>query len=598
MDKFEFNKAVNYHKKNQLKKAIKIYLKIVSQSENEEVLFLLGTAFFQNNEFESSIKYLKRLIQINPKNFHAYANLAQALCKVDLLDEAIKSFEQSILINPNFSHNYNNLGNLYFSIKNYEKALNNLNKAIQLEKNIDFYFNRSKIYEKLGMLFDGLADINIFIQHNPQSLNAQILKINLLIRLQKYKECWSCLMNLDQSDQEVIIRQVQLCFAHDDIELSYQYIEKIKDLNIKYFYLSFFYYKKGFLDESISTLNLISEANHNSNIINNYGLIYRDAGDEGKAASFFSKAIHLNPDNKFAKLNMGLIQLKNYNFKDGWNNYYHREKPSFECLQNIPEWKREDLPSEETMVIAEQGVGDQILFLNILNYLVSNNFTFTVDHRLIADYQYSYPLLNFICTDEISKFKFKHFIYLGDFAKYFIKSKDDFISINSTFKENIKFIFNHSEKGSKKIGISWKSTKSLSESHSRSINLLDLMSPLKLIDVSFYSLQYGEVLDDIMLIKDQLSINIIREDFDYFNDLSKLLSLIHALDLVITTDNVTAHLAGACGKETYLLVPDKRSRVWFWHNEIKSSWYPNTTIYFFNETNLKNILIEISSKIN
>jgi tetratricopeptide (TPR) repeat protein len=58
MDKFEFNKAVDYHKKNQLKKAIKIYQKIVSQSENEEVLFLLGTAYYQNNEFEKSIKYL------------------------------------------------------------------------------------------------------------------------------------------------------------------------------------------------------------------------------------------------------------------------------------------------------------------------------------------------------------------------------------------------------------------------------------------------------------------------------------------------------------------------------------------------------------
>jgi len=598
MDKFEFNKAVDYHKKNQLKKAIKIYQKIVSQSENEEVLFLLGTAYYQNNEFEKSIKYLKRLIQINPDNFHAYANLGQALNKLDFHDEAIKSFEQSILINPNFSHNYNNLGNLYFSIRNYEKALYNLNKAIELEKNIDFYFNRSKIYEKLGMLFEGLADINTFIGHQPKSQNAQILKINLLMGLQRYKECWSCLLNLDQSNQEVIIRQVQLCFANEDIELSYQYIEKIKDLNIKYFYLSFFYYKNSFLDESINTLNLIPETNHTSSIFNNYGLIYRDAGDEDKATSFFNKAIHLNPDNKFAKLNIGLIQLKKYNFKDGWNNYYHREKPLFECLKNIPEWRSEDLPSEETVVIAEQGIGDQILFLNILNYLVSSNFTFTIDQRLISDYQYSYPLLNFICTDEISKFKFKHFIYLGDFTKYFIKSKNDFMRMGSTFKENIKFIFNHNENRSKKIGISWKSTKSLTESRSRSIKLLDLMSPLKLIDASFYSLQYGEISDDIMLVKEQLGINIIREDFDYFNDLSKLLSLIHALDLVITTDNVTAHLAGACGKKTYLLVPDKRSRVWFWHNEIKSSWYPNTTIYFFNESNLNNTLIEISSKIN
>jgi len=596
MDKLEFNKAIDYHKKNHFKKAIRIYQKIVSESENEEVLFLLGTAYFQNNEFENSIKYLKRLIQINPENFHAHANLAQALSKLGSLDESIKSFEQSILINPNFSHNYNNLGNLYFSIKNYEKALYNLNRAIDLEKNINFYFNRSKIYEKLGMLFEGLADINIFINHNAQSQDAQILKFNLLMGLHKYKECWSCLINLDQNDQEVIIRQAQLCLADDDIKLSYQYIEKIKDPDIKHFYLSFFYYKKGFLEKSINILNLISKENHTSNIINNFGLIYRDFGDEEKALSYFNKAIHLNPNNNFAKLNIGLIQLKNYDFKNGWNNYYYREKPLIECLKYIPEWIRDDLPSEQTIIIAEQGIGDQILFLNILNFIDSDNFTFTVDKRLIGDYQYSYPHLNFICTDEISNFK--HYIYLGDFTKYFIKSKDDFINMGPTFNEKNKFIFKIRGKGSKNIGISWKSTKSLSESRSRSLNLHELMSPLKLIDANYYSLQYGEISEEIKLVNDQLSINIIYEDFDYFNDLSKLLSLIHGLDLVITTDNVTAHLAGACGKKTFLLVPDKRSRVWFWHHEIKSIWYPNTTIYFFNENNIKNILSEIALKIN
>ena len=598
MDKSEFNKAVDYHKKNQFKKAINIYEKIISQSENEEVLFLLGTAYFQNEEFEISVKYYKRLIQINPKNFHAHANLAQAFTKLNLIDEAIKSFDQSILINPNFSHNYNNLGNLYFSIKNYEKALNNLNIAIDLENNVDFYFNRSKIYAKLGMLNEGLSDIDIFISRKPQSKNAQIIKIEFLMSLQRYKECWTYLMSLDQSDQKVIIKQVELCFANDDIELSFEYIEKIKDLDIKHFYLSFYYYKKGLLENSINVLNLIPEVNHTSNIINNYGLIYRDTGDEHKAASYFKKALDLNPDNNFAKLNISLIQLKNYDFKDGWNNYYYREKPSLECLQNIPEWNKDELPMEETIVIGEQGIGDQVLFLNILNYLASKNFTFSLDKRLIADYQYSYPSFNFISTDEISKFTFKYFIFLGDFIKYFIKSKDDFININSTLKENIKFIFNSCEKGSKKIGISWKSTKSLSESRSRSLNLLELMSPLNVTDANFYNLQYGVVAEEIMLVKDQLNINIIHENFDYFNDLSKLLSLIHALDFVITTDNVTAHLAGACGKKTYLLVPDKKSRVWFWHNEKRSSWYPNTSIYFFNESNLKNILIEISSKIN
>ena len=70
------------------------------------------------------------------------------------------------------------------------------------------------------------------------------------------------------------------------------------------------------------------------------------------------------------------------------------------------------------------------------------------------------------------------------------------------------------------------------------------------------------------------------------------------MDFIITTDNITAHLAGACGKKTFLLIPEKRSRLWFWHNESTSSWYPNTKIYFFNEHNLNEMIIKISLEIN
>jgi ADP-heptose:LPS heptosyltransferase len=56
--------------------------------------------------------------------------------------------------------------------------------------------------------------------------------------------------------------------------------------------------------------------------------------------------------------------------------------------------------------------------------------------------------------------------------------------------------------------------------------------------------------------------------------------LIEACDVVVTTSNTTVHLAGALGKDTLLLLPRGRSRLWYWgHDQIRSIWYPPVRIY-------------------
>lgn len=597
MKNLRLKKAVDYHKKKQFKKAIKIYQELASHNSNEEVLFLLGTAYIQNSEFENAVKYLKKLIEIDPNNYHAYANLAQALAKLNLFDEAIHSFNQSILINPKFSHNFNNLGNLYFSIKNYKLALDNFNKAINLDKNPDFYFNRSRVYKKLGMALESLADLNIILNHNPQLQNAQLLKIDLLISLQKYNDCTNYIKNLNLDDDVINQKYAELLLASDDLISSYKFITKITDENKKNFLLSTYFYKQGSLHEALDVLNKISKKNHTPNILNNYGLIYRDLGDDNIAINYFNDTLKLETNHNLAKLNIGLIQLKNYDFENGWKNYYFRDKPKFHGLNNTTEWNKGHLPSENTIILTEQGVGDQILFLNILNYLKMNNFTFTVDQRLLSNYRDNYPNIQFISIDEIHKFSFKYHIYLGDFAKYFIRSKDDFSHIGITFKNITRFNLKQKQKSLRKIGISWKSPNSKSNSQSRSINLLDFMTPIKSLSANFYSLQYGVIEEDLIGVKEKLNINIIRPNFDYFNELSKLISLIEAMDYIITTDNITAHLAGACGKKTFLLIPKKRSRLWFWHNEKQCAWYKNTSIYFYDEHSLIATMSEIKKDI-
>jgi ADP-heptose:LPS heptosyltransferase len=68
---------------------------------------------------------------------------------------------------------------------------------------------------------------------------------------------------------------------------------------------------------------------------------------------------------------------------------------------------------------------------------------------------------------------------------------------------------------------------------------------------------------------------------DKFNDIDALSSLIDACDFIVTSSNVTAHIAGALGKETFLLLPySSKSSLWYWqHSKNHSFWYPSIHIY-------------------
>jgi hypothetical protein len=58
-----------------------------------------------------------------------------------------------------------------------------------------------------------------------------------------------------------------------------------------------------------------------------------------------------------------------------------------------------------------------------------------------------------------------------------------------------------------------------------------------------------------------------------------LSALIGACDLVVTVSNTTAHLAGALGQETYVLVPYGQARMWYWfHDRTDNPFYPEIKI--------------------
>jgi hypothetical protein len=97
----------------------------------------------------------------------------------------------------------------------------------------------------------------------------------------------------------------------------------------------------------------------------------------------------------------------------------------------------------------------------------------------------------------------------------------------------------------------------------------------------FVNLQYGNIKDELKKVKENLKIDIIDYDsIDNTKDIDMLASLVDACDIVLTISNFTAHLSGALGKKTFLMLPYNSGKLWYWHsNSGVSYWYPSIKIF-------------------
>ena len=89
-------------------------------------------------------------------------------------------------------------------------------------------------------------------------------------------------------------------------------------------------------------------------------------------------------------------------------------------------------------------------------------------------------------------------------------------------------------------------------------------------------LQYGDVSNEIKAVKKDFGIDIIQfDDVDNKNDIDGLASLISACDQIVSTTNITVHLAGALGEKVTALLPF--SPRWIWGDGSESFWYESVT---------------------
>jgi ADP-heptose:LPS heptosyltransferase len=129
--------------------------------------------------------------------------------------------------------------------------------------------------------------------------------------------------------------------------------------------------------------------------------------------------------------------------------------------------------------------------------------------------------------------------------------------------------------GRKVIGLSWISKAPIG-GKSKSARLADFAGLLRLPNFRFIDLQYGDTDAERAELKREHGFEVERlPDIDNMRDIEGLAALMSACDAVVTVSNTTAHLAGALGRPTWVMVPHGHARIWYWFRDRRDSpWYP------------------------
>lgn len=398
--------------------------------------------------------------------------------------------------------------------------------------------------------------------------------------------------------------------------------------------------------EAIETLKAaIGAAPEHPMLWNTLGTTLAEQGDPLNAEIFFNEAVRLDGGFAKARYNRGNIRLLQGDIDsaiidceramagpmprdeqimmhlahstmllnlqrlgEGWDEYDVRLDPAFaDCTHVVvdrPRWTPEaDLAGRSLLVVGEQGLGDEVMFANVLPDVIQSlgpngRLTLAVEPRLIPLFQRAYPqarvgahatyqtegrsfrLLPFLSEDDVAGLDL--WTPVGSLLRRFRRDLD-------AFPANARFLTPDPQRVAhwrevlqrapvgRKVGLLWKSNSALGARH-RYYSPFDGWAPvLATPGVTFVNLQYGDCAAEIAQARETLGVEIWEPPgIDLKQDLDDVAALTCALDLVVGFPNATSNIGAACGASAWLI---SNLGAWPRLGTDRYPWYPQMQVF-------------------
>ncbi len=304
----------------------------------------------------------------------------------------------------------------------------------------------------------------------------------------------------------------------------------------------------------------------------------------GPAIAQYDHALDLDPELSQARHARAAALLAAGDYARGWREYEVRwEKVRIVARKNIflqPRWHGTEAIAGRTLLVhAEQGLGDAIQFVRYLSLLAPRGATLILQCH--AELVALFSRLPGVAAVVPKHAALPHF----DFQIPMLSLPLALRTTLETIPAAVPYLFAHPEQvarlrtqpardsGKLRVGVVWASTSDAEDARKKSCGLGQMSRLFDIPGAVFFSLQKGEA----GRIPGPLREVLVDAAAD-LADFESTAALVSTLDLVIAIDTAVAHLAGALGKPTWILLtylPDWR---WMIEGE-RSAWYPTARLF-------------------
>jgi len=489
--------------------------------KNFDALHLLGVIAHQRQNHPAAIALLDRAIHHNPRSALAHLNRGNTRREMGDIQQAITDYERAISIQPRYAEAYVNLGIALQESQQPDRALSCYRKAIDLKP--DF----AEAYFALG---------NALQEHGQ--IDAAIVSMQEAARLRPGFVAAFC--NLGNLLKEVGRLDDAIAVCAEAIRLQ--------------------------PDFALAHCNL--------------GNVQKEKQQFQLAIASYTQATTLNPDFAEAHWNRSLVHLLLGEFEAAWPLFEWRWKAKKNNI-SLPDFRRplwlgeQALAGQTILICWEQGFGDTIQFCRYVSLVktLGAKVLLVVPPSLVpllktldgADQVLGpdEPISDFDCYCPLMSLPLA-------FRTTFSTIPAPKAYLHASENKSSFWAAKLPQTGRKRVGIAWSGS---ATNKSRSLPLAELIDHLpKYLD---YVCLQKDVTDVERVILSEQNMYCFDQDIADFSDTAALCGLV---DLVISIDTSAAHLAGAMGKPTWVLLPHLPDWRWLLGRS-DSPWYPSMRLY-------------------
>ncbi len=318
---------------------------------------------------------------------------------------------------------------------------------------------------------------------------------------------------------------------------------------------------------------------HYVTALHNLANLLMDAGKLDQSLDFFHRAVEQRPGDAEIHTHRALALLMDGQFERGWDEYEWRMQMRSQLAKHSlksPLWDGRGYEGQTLLVYHEQGFGDVIQCARYLPQVKQRGGTLVVAcappiGRLMAQIEGVDKVVT--ADSEIPPHHFK--CPLMALPRLFQARPGNIPTAMPYLKPAPGAILMGGE-GTKRVGIAWAGSPTHDNDHRRSMPASELAPILAVPGVTFYSLQFGSRAAELEAAG--LKGKMIEPGDEALGDFYQTAGYIDQLDLVITIDTVTAHLAAALNKPTWMLLAFSSDFRWL-RERNDSEWYPSMKLY-------------------